>query len=97
MSIEIIIVGIICLVIGAVAGMLFSKSSLNTKANFILEDAKKNAENLLEKATVQAEATKKEKHLQAKEKFLELKSQHDADIQSRERKMQEVEKRVKDK
>jgi ribonuclease Y len=97
MSIEIIIVGIICLVIGAVAGMLFSKSSLNTKANFILEDAKKNAENLLEKATVQAEATKKEKHLQAKEKFLELKSQHDADIQSRERKMQEGEKRVKDK
>ncbi|MDQ0780921.1 ribonuclease Y [Chryseobacterium sp. W4I1] len=92
-----IIVGIICLVIGAVLGILFSKSSLNTKAKFIVDDAKKNAENLIEKANVQAESIKKEKNLQAKEKFLELKSQHDSDIQSRERKMQEIEKRIKDK
>ncbi|MCD0479197.1 MULTISPECIES: ribonuclease Y [Chryseobacterium] len=92
-----IIVGVICLVIGAVAGMFFSKSSLNTKAKFIVDDAKKNAENLIEKANVQAESIKKEKNLQAKEKFLELKSQHDADIQSREKKMQDAEKRTKDK
>lgn len=78
-------------------GILFSKSSLNSKGKFIIDDAKKNAENLIEKATVQAESVKKEKHLQAKEKFLELKSQHDAEIQSREKKMQEVEKRIKDK
>ncbi len=92
-----IIVGIICLVIGAVLGMLFSKSSLNAKGKFIIDDATKNAENLIEKANVQAESIKKEKNLQAKEKFLELKSQHDADIQIRERKMQEGEKRIKDK
>jgi len=92
-----IIVGVICLVIGAVLGMVFSKSSLNTKGKFIIDDATKNAENLIEKANVQAESIKKEKNLQAKEKFLELKSQHDADIQSRERKMQEAEKRTKDK
>ncbi|MEY8759254.1 ribonuclease Y [Chryseobacterium tongliaoense] len=92
-----IIVGVICLVVGAVIGIFFSKSSLNTKAKFIIDDATKNAENLIEKANVQAESIKKEKNLQAKEKFLELKSQHDADIQSREKKMQEVEKRIKDK
>lgn len=92
-----IIVGVICLIVGAVIGILFSKSSLNTKAKFIVDDAKKNAENLIEKANVQAESIKKEKNLQAKEKFLELKSQHDADIQSREKKMQEIEKRIKDK
>ncbi|MCU7616046.1 ribonuclease Y [Chryseobacterium sp. PBS4-4] len=92
-----IIVGVICLVIGAVLGMVFSKSSLNAKGKFIIDDATKNAENLIEKANVQAESIKKEKNLQAKEKFLELKSQHDADIQSRERKMQEAEKRTKDK
>jgi len=92
-----IIIGVICLVIGAVLGMVFSKSSLNAKGKFIIDDATKNAENLIEKATVQAESIKKEKNLQAKEKFLELKSQHDADIQSRERKMQEGEKRIKDK
>lgn len=92
-----VIVGVVCLVIGAVVGMFFSRSSLNTKAKFIIDDATKNAENLIEKANVQAESIKKEKNLQAKEKFLELKSQHDADIQSREKKMQEAEKRTKDK
>lgn len=92
-----IIVGIVCLIGGAFAGILFSKSSLNAKAKFIIDDARKNAENLIEKANVQAESVRKEKQLQAKEKFLELKSQHDADIQARERKMQEAEKRTKDK
>ena len=92
-----IIIGVVALIIGAVAGLLFGKSAINTKAKYVVEDAKKTAENIIEKANVQAEAVKKEKHLQAKEKFLELKSQHDADIQSRERKMQEAEKRTKDK
>ena len=69
-----IIAGIIGLIVGVAAGILFSRSSLNSKAKFMMEDARKNAENLVEKATVQAEAIKKEKQLQAKEKFLELKS-----------------------
>lgn len=97
MTPTVIIIGAVCLVIGVVLGFIFSKSSLNAKAKFIIDDARKNADNLIEKATVQAEAIKKEKHLQAKEKFFELKSQHDADIQNREKKMQEAEKRIKDK
>ena len=92
-----IIIGVVALIIGAIAGLFFGKSSLNSKAQFVVEDAKKTAENIIEKANVQAEAVKKEKQLQAKEKFLELKSQHDADIQSREKKMQDSEKRIKDK
>ncbi|WP_313504242.1 ribonuclease Y [Kaistella carnis] len=92
-----IIIGIVCLAAGAALGIIFSKSSLNAKAKFIIDDAKKNAENLIEKSTVQAETIKKEKHLQAKEKFMELKSQHDADIQTREKKMQDSEKRIRDK
>lgn len=92
-----IIIGVVALLAGAVAGLFFGKSSINSKAKYMIEDAKKSAENIIEKANVQAEAVKKEKQLQAKEKFLELKSQHDADIQSREKKMQESEKRIKDK
>lgn len=92
-----IIIGVVALLIGAVAGLFFGKSSINSKAKYMIEDAKKSAENIIEKASVQAEAVKKEKQLQAKERFLELKSQHDADIQSREKKMQESEKRIKDK
>ncbi|AQX85390.1 ribonuclease Y [Elizabethkingia sp. HX WHF] len=97
MTTTIIIVGILCLVIGALVGFLLSKSSLNSKARFIIEDAKKSAENLVEKANVQAESIKKEKNVQAKEKFLELKAEHDNNIQQREKKMQEAEKRTKDK
>ncbi|MDV3505655.1 ribonuclease Y [Elizabethkingia anophelis] len=97
MTTTIIIVGILCLVIGALVGFLLSKSSLNSKARFIIEDAKKSAENLIEKANVQAESIKKEKNVQAKEKFLELKAEHDNNIQQREKKIQEAEKRTKDK
>ncbi|SEG56549.1 ribonucrease Y [Halpernia humi] len=92
-----ITVGIICLVLGAIAAFLYSKSTLNSKANFLLKDAQKNADALLEKTKLQAEAIRKEKHIQAKEKFLELKSEHDANIQSREKKMQDAENRIKDK
>lgn len=97
MEIMYIVIGVIGLIIGALAGIFYSRSSTTSKANLIITDAKQNAENIVKNANVQAEAVKKEKHLQAKEKFLELKSKHDADIQAREKKMQEVEKRAKDK
>ena len=52
----------------------------------------KSAENLVEKANVQAESIKKEKMYRLKKKFLELKAEHDNNIQQREKKMQEAEK-----
>ncbi len=97
MDLNTIIIGAICLILGLVAGTLFAKSSLNSKAKFIVKDAKKSAENIIENANVKAEAIKKEKEAQAKVKFLELKSQHDENINSREKKMQEAEKRIRDK
>ena len=92
-----IIISIVCLIIGALAGLYYSKKATNSKANFIIKDAKKSAENLIQTANLQAESIKKERIVQAKEKFLELKSEHDANIQAREKKMQEAEKRTKDK
>jgi len=97
MTLTAIIISFVCLVAGLVIGFLLSKSSLNSKAKFIVKDAKKTAENIIENANVKAEAIKKEKEAQAKVKFLELKSQHDENIQSREKKMQEAEKRIRDK
>ena len=97
MDLNTIIIGAICLILGLVAGTLLAKSSLNSKAKFIVKDAKKSAENIIENANVKAEAIKKEKEAQAKVKFLELKSQHDENINSREKKMQEAEKRIRDK
>lgn len=92
-----IIIGMICLALGAVSGVLYSRKATSSKANFIIKDAQQNADNIIKNANVQAESIKKERIVQAKEKFLELKTEHDANIQSREKKMQEVEKRIKDK
>lgn len=93
----IIITGIIFLIVGVFVGMTYSKKSTSSKANFIIKDAKQNAENIIQNANVQAESIKKDKIVQAKEKFLELKAEHDANIQMREKKILEVEKRTKDK
>ena len=92
-----IIIALIALIIGAVLGMAYSKSSLNAKRSSILEDAQKNADNVLETARVKGDALLKERQAQAKEKFLELKSQHDQDIQAREKKISEIEKRTREK
>ena len=88
---------IIGLVVGALGGILYSRKATNSKANFIIKDAKQSAENIIQNANVQAESIKKERIVQAKEKFLELNTEHDANIQAREKKMQEIEKRAKDK
>src|SRR5690606_3531051 len=97
MTLTTIIIGFVALAAGILMGLLFSRSSLNTKAKFIIEDAKKNAENIIENSNVKAESGRKEKKAQAKVKFLELKSQHDTEIQNREKKIQEIEKRIRDK
>ena len=57
------------------------KSSLNSKAKFIVKTLK-TLKKHYRKCNVKAEAIKKEKKAQAKVKFLELKSQHDENIQS---------------
>ena len=91
------IVGLMGVTAGVIGGIFYSRKSTDSKANLIIKDAKQNAENIIQNANVQAESIKKERIVQAKEKFLELKTEHDANIQSRERKMQEIEKRMKDK
>jgi ribonuclease Y len=85
-----VIVGIIAGVGGIGAGYLVAKTLM-----------KKNIENrsgkLLRDATKEAEALKKEKILQAKERFLELKSEHEKVINGRNQKVEAGEKRIKEK
>ena len=71
--------------------LLLSKSSLNSKARFIIEDAKK-CRKPYRKGKCTGRKYKEGKNVQAKEKFLELKAEHDNNIQQREKKMQEAEK-----
>ncbi|MGB2224969.1 MAG: ribonuclease Y [Polaribacter sp.] len=83
-------------VIGAITGYIVLKSVEKSKGKKILEETKKEAETIIKEAKIDAESIKKDKILQAKEKFIELKSEHEKFILGREKKMSDVEKRIKD-
>jgi ribonuclease Y len=88
-----IIIGAISLIVGAIAGkFLFAK---NTKKQ--IEDAEHQAQTILKEAELRAETVKKEKQLEAKERFVQLKSEHEKDVNERNRKLGEAENRIKQK
>ena len=84
-------------IIGLAIGFFIAKMLEKTKANKLIEETQKEAKNIVKEAQVEAEAIKKDKILQAKEKFIELKSEHEKVILSREKKVSDVEKRIRDK
>ncbi len=88
-----IIIGAISLIAGALAGkFLFAK---DTKKQ--VEDAEHQAQTILKEAELRAETVKKEKQLEAKERFVQLKSEHDREVMDRNRKLGEAENRIKQK
>ncbi|MGV6846593.1 MAG: ribonuclease Y [Lutibacter sp.] len=88
---------IIGIVIGLGIGFIIAKVLEKTKAAKIIRNTKKEAQNLIKEAKLEAEAIKKDKILQAKEKFIELKSEHEKVILSRDKKINDAEKRTRDK
>ena len=88
---------IIGVVIGLIIGFVIAKTLEKKKASLILKSAKKQASTMLKEARIDAEALKKDKILQAKEKFIELKSEHEKVIFSRDKKVSEAEKRIREK
>jgi ribonuclease Y len=88
-----IITGAVALILGMAAGwMIFSK---NTKKR--IEEAEELAQKIVKEAELRAETIKKEKQLEAKEKFVQLKSEYDREVMERNRKVNEAENRIKQK
>ena len=88
-----IIIGIAALIIGLVLGkFIFAK---NTKKQ--VEEAEQQAQKIVADGQLQAENLKKEKLLEAKEKFVQLKAEHDRDVLQRNQKIIEGESRIKQK
>lgn len=88
-----IIIGLGALVVGVVAGkLIFAR---DTKKQ--LEEAAQQAEKILSDAKTQAETIKKEKMLEAKEKFVQLKAEHDKEILEKNRKINDSENRIRQK
>jgi len=88
---------IIFSVSGIVLGFVIAKIFEKSNAAKIIEDAKKQASSILKSADKEGESLKKDKILQAKEKFIELKSEHEKVIYAREDKIKSLERSVTDK
>ncbi|MDA9067540.1 ribonuclease Y [Flavobacteriaceae bacterium] len=82
---------------GIVIGFIIAKIFEKSNAAKIIEDAKKQASSILKAADKEGESLKKDKILQAKEKFIELKSEHEKVIYAREDKIKSLERSVTDK
>src|SRR5215510_2973862 len=88
-----IIIGAAALVIGIVAGkLIFAK---NTRQK--IEEAELQSQNILKEADLRAETIRKEKELEAKEKFVQMKSAHDKEVNDRNRKINDTENRIRQK
>ncbi|MFP9115354.1 ribonuclease Y [Flavobacterium sp. RHBU_3] len=88
---------IIIAIVGLGAGFGIAKYFEKNSATGILAEAKKEASIIVKDATNQGETIKKDKLLQAKEKFLELKAEHEQVILGKDKKIAEAEKRTRDK
>jgi len=85
------------IIVGIIVGVIILKVLEKNNASKLIKTAKKEAASILKEAKQDGEATKKNKILQAKERFIELKSEHEKVILSRDKKMAEAEKRTRDK
>jgi ribonuclease Y len=88
---------ILSAIIGAAAGFAIAKMLEKNSSSSLIKNAKQQSNSILKEANLEAENIKKDKILQAKEKFIELKSEHEQVILGRDKKIAEVEKRVRDK
>ena len=88
---------ILAAIIGAAIGFAIAKMLEKSNSSSLIKSAKRQSASILKEANLEAENLKKDKILQAKEKFIELKAEHEQVILGRDKKVAEVEKRIRDK
>jgi ribonucrease Y len=88
-----IIIGVGALLVGIILGkLLFAR---NTRKK--IEEAELQSQTILKEAELRAETIRKEKELEAKEKFVQMKSAHDREVNDRSRKINDSENRIRQK
>jgi ribonuclease Y len=88
---------IIFSICGTLIGFVIAKIFEKSNATKIIKDANKEASIILKLANQDGESLKKDKMLQAKERFIELKSEHEKVIYSREDKIKSLERAIHEK
>jgi len=91
MELSSILIGI---VVGLAIGFTIAKFLEKSNVSNLIKNAEKEAGSILRDAKAEAETEKRNKLLQAKERFLELKLEHENEILSKDKKMAEGEKRT---
>jgi ribonuclease Y len=92
--IYILLTAVVALAVGIfIAGRFIYAANTAKK----LEDAELQAQKIVADAQVAAETIKKEKILEAKERFVQLKAEHDKEVIEKTRKVSELENRIKQK
>jgi ribonuclease Y len=88
-----LIVAVAALLVGIIAGkFIFAKDTRKR-----IEEAELQAQTLIKEAQLRAETVRKEKELEAKERFVQLKSEHEREVIERNRRVADGENRVKQK
>src|SRR5687767_2184731 len=88
-----LIIAVVALLVGIIAGKFIFAKDTNRK----IQEAESHAQKIIAEAQVSAENIKKEKLLEAKERFVQLKSEHDREVLDRNRKIVQEENRIKQK
>ena len=92
-----ILIGIVCLVVGALVAYLAVSKSNNSKvseANQAIEDAHGEASRIRENAKRDAESAKKAAMVEAREEILQLKQKSEQDDKKRKQELQNMENRI---
>ncbi len=92
-TILLLIVGLAAAAVGIVLGKFIFKANTEQK----IQEANAEASKIITEAQLKAETIKKEKQLEAKEKFVQLKSEHDKEVNDKNRKINDAENRIKQK
>ncbi len=88
---------IIITLAGILIGFIISKILEKSSISKALSNAKLEAQRVIKSSEIEGENLKKDKIFQAKERFLELKSEHEKHILNKEKGLAELQKRIKDK
>jgi ribonuclease Y len=92
-----LIIPIITGIVAALAGLGLGKLIFAKDTQARVEEAKKQAAQILSDAEFKSENLKKEKLLEAKEKFVQLKADHERDSLEKNKKINDAENRIKQK
>ena len=94
---EVTLISTIAAVVALIIGILLGKVIFAKNTQHKIQEAELQAQKIVAEGQLTAETLKKDKLLEAKEKFIQLKSEHDKEVLQRNQKIADSENRIKQK